>query len=102
MKQHRVTVSSQDQIHPRARKDKAVVTQLLEGEMNDYKLAELARLMIRYKGFPGARDIQKDLQQILDNWQLTEEQLYALTKKIHREQKIFSDRFKGEQKQDWT
>ena len=95
-------MTNQDQIHPRAAKDWTVVSNLLKGQPNDYNLAELARLLIRYQGFPGAREIQQDLQQVLVKWQLTEEQLFSRTRTIHQQTKIFSDRFKGDQKQDWT
>ena len=95
-------MTNQDQIHPRAARDRTVVSNLLQAQPNDYNLAELARLLIRYQGFPGAREIQQDLQQVLVKWQLTEEQLFSRTRKIHQQTKIFSDRFKGDQKQDWT
>ena len=91
-----------DRLHPREAKDRIVVDNLLQNEPNDYNLAELARLIIRYRGFPGARSIQQDLQTILSNWQLTEEELYQKTRTIHREQKIYSDRFNRDGKQDWT
>lgn len=95
-------MSNQERQHPREAKDRLVVNNLLHSEPNDYNLAELARLKIRYQGFPGARSLQQDLQTILHNWQLTEEQLYQKTRTIHREQKIYSDRFKGDRQQDWT
>lgn len=95
-------MTNQDQIHPRAHKDHVVVNSLLQAPPNDYNLAELARLLIRYQGFPGAREIQQNLQQVLTNWQLTEEQLFIRTRTIHQKTKVFSDRFKGDQKQDWT
>lgn len=94
-------MSNQDQKHPREAKDRNVINNLLQGEPNDYNLAELARLIIRYQSFPGARSIQQDLTKILSNWQLTEEQLYQKTRAIHS-QNIYSDRFKTDQKQDWT
>lgn len=95
-------MSNQDQQHPREAKDRIVINNLLQSEPNDYNLAELARLTIRYQGFPGARSIQQDLQTILNNWQLTEAELYQKTRTIHKEQKIYSDRFKSDQQQDWT
>ena len=95
-------MSNQDQQHPREAKDRILINNLLQSEPNDYNLAELARLLIRYQGFPGARAIQKDLKAILSNWQLSEEELYQKTRIIHHQQKIFSDRFKAGQQQDWT
>ena len=95
-------MSVRDQQHPREAKDRVVIDKLLQSEPSDYNLVELARLTIRYQGFPGARSIQQDLLTILHNWQLTEEELYQKTRTIHREQKIYSDRFSSDQKQDWT
>ena len=95
-------MSNQDQIHPRSAKDRAVVNNLMQAQPDDYNLAELARLLIRYQGFPGARDIQQNLQQVLAKWQLTEDALFAKTRAIHYQTRVFSDRFKGDQKQDWT
>ncbi|VEP15918.1 conserved hypothetical protein [Hyella patelloides LEGE 07179] len=95
-------MSNQDQKHPREAKDRSVINNLLQSEPNDYNLAELARMTIRYRGFPGARSIQQDLQTVLSNWQLTEEELYQKTRDLHSQQKVYSDRFKTDQKQDWT
>ncbi|KOR36738.1 MULTISPECIES: DUF3288 family protein [Planktothricoides] len=74
---------NQDQLHPLAAKDRAIVESLLDGEPTDYNLAELARLRIRYRGFPGAKDIQADLEKLLAKWNLTEEELFEYTRKIH-------------------
>ncbi|MGB6167424.1 MAG: DUF3288 family protein, partial [Geitlerinemataceae cyanobacterium] len=60
-----------EQQHPQAQKDRAIVNTLIAEEPTDYNLSELARLRIRYRGFPGARDIQNDLDIALQNWQLT-------------------------------
>ena len=95
-------MSNQEQKHPREAKDSIVINKLLESEPNDYNLAELARLTIRYRGFPGAHSIQQSLQKILNNWQLTEEELYQKPRAIYRQQNIYRDRFKTNQKQDWT
>jgi hypothetical protein len=49
------------------------------GEASDYHLAELAPAdhFVHHGGFPGARDIQNDLQKALTRWQLTEAELLA-------------------------
>ncbi len=52
---------SKDQQHPLHNRDRPTIDILLAQEPTDYNLAELARLKIRYQGFPGARDIQQDL-----------------------------------------
>ena len=92
-----------DQKHPQNKKDRAVVDSLLAVQSNpgDRHLVELARLIIRYRNFPGARDIQQDLQSVLNFWQLSEEQLYAKTRSIHATGTIYRRTATGEQ-QDWT
>ncbi len=95
-------MDTKDQIHPREKKDRAVIDKLLQGEPNDYNLLELARMTIRYRDFPGAREIQTDLETVLNKWQLTEEELYQKTRDIYAVSNPYSDRFKSNQKQDWT
>jgi len=51
-----------DQQHPQYKRERASVDTLLAEETTDYNLSELARLIIRYRGFPGARNIQLDLK----------------------------------------
>jgi len=89
-----------DQEHPQRFGDRAVVDDLLKGEPTDRNLADLARLLIRYQGFPGARDIQADLQKVLEKWQLTPEQLFAKTRQIHATTRIFNTRNDG--RDDWA
>lgn len=92
-----------DQKHPQNKKDRATVNSLLEVkfEPSDRDLVELARLTIRYRDFPGARDIQQDLQLILNTWELTEEELYRQTRAIHAQGTVYRRTATGEQ-QDWT
>jgi hypothetical protein len=89
-----------DQQHPLWGTDRAIVNILLEGEPTDYNLAELARLRIRYDGFPGARDIQKDLDRALERWEMTEEELFARTRQIHQVAQVYRGR--GSQREDWS
>lgn len=89
-----------DQEHPQYRSDRAVVNQLLTGEASDYNLCELARLIIRYKGFPGARDIQKDLGRALEKMGLTEEELYEKTRSLHAKGGIYQNL--GRDREDWS
>jgi len=50
-----------DQQHPQYQGDRSLVSDLLRADQpSDLNLADLARLCIRYRGFPGARDIQTD------------------------------------------
>ncbi len=90
----------QDQVHPQYATDRAIVNQLMTGSPEDYNLAELARLIIRYKGFQGARDIQRDLEKVLQRWQLTEEELYAKTRAIHAVGGIYQNL--GRDREDWS
>jgi len=68
--------------------------------MTDYSLAELARLRIRYRGFPGARDILADLDKALNRWQLTEAELFTKTRQIHQVAQVYKGR--GSQRDDWS
>ena len=62
--------------------------------------ADLARLIIRYRDFLGARDIQADLIKILSNWQLDEETLFAKTRAIHAIGKVYMAQDEGQD--DWA
>lgn len=91
----------QDQQHPQERKDRDILNRLLEREADDYGLVELARLRIRYHQFPGARDIQRDLDLLLQRWQLTEDALWQKTRQIHAKEKIYRRNTEDSQ-QDWS
>ncbi len=80
--------------------DRATVDTLLAGEATDYNLSELARLIIRYRGFPGARDIQKDLEKVLQQWNLIPETLYEQTRKIHAKGEVY--RKQKSDQEDWV
>lgn len=95
-------MSSLEQKHPQEKGDRAIVNSLLSESPSDRNLAELGRLIIRYRGFPGARDIQRDLQVILNNWQLTEEELFAKTRAIHATGAVYQRKSTGDTRQDWT
>jgi len=91
---------NKEQRHPQWSSDSQVTDTLLTGEPTDYNLAELARLKIRYKGFPGARDIQADLEKVLSRWQLTEDTLYEKTREIHAVAQVYKGR--GAKRDDWS
>ncbi len=91
---------NQDQVHPLWASDRKIVDTLLNGQPTDYNLAELARLRIRYHGFPGARDIQRDLDQALVRWQMDEDELFKRTREIHAIAQVY--RGKGNQQEDWS
>jgi hypothetical protein len=75
--------SQPDQAHPLWKRDRETLDRLIQEGENDYNLVELARLRIRYSHFPGARDIQTDLQKLLDKWGYSEETLLVKTRAIH-------------------
>jgi Protein of unknown function (DUF3288) len=89
-----------DQQHPQWSSDRQIVGTLLDSEPTEHNLVELARLRIRYQGFPGARDIQTDLEKVLQQWKLTEEELFAKTREIHQRAEVYRGR--GSQREDWS
>ncbi|BAZ80103.1 DUF3288 family protein [Sphaerospermopsis kisseleviana CS-549] len=93
--------ASKDQQHPLYNRDRPLINSLLSQEATDYNLAELARMRIRYQGFPGARDIQQDLDKVLQRWGLTEAELFAKTREIHQVGGIYKSRGKKEE-EDWN
>ncbi len=90
-----------EQQHPLWRRDRQVVDRLLAEEPTDFNLAELARLKIRYRGFPGAWDIQRDLDKLLQRWNLTEETLFAKTREIHAGAPVYQVRG-NKNEEDWS
>ena len=92
----------QDQTHPQANRDRLVIDALLKGQPTEHHLVELARLHIRYKGFPGAREIQQDIKLLFQQWGLTEESLFATTREIHMSGRAYSHLRKGEDLKDWS
>lgn len=90
-----------EQQHPQYNRDRPLLEDLLVGEPNDINLAELARLRIRYHNFPGARDIQSDLDKVLQKWGITEAELFEKTRAIHAVGGIYRTKGKKEE-QDWN
>ncbi len=90
-----------DQRHPQYTKDRQITNELLtQATPKNRDYAELGRLIIRYKDFVGARDIQADLLKVLNNWQLTEEVLFAKTRAIHAIGKVYMGQ--EEEQDDWA
>lgn len=100
MAESNVSQGRKDQQHPQWSRDRQVADRLLREDADDLNLAELARLKIRYQGFPGGRDIQKDLDKVMQRWSLTEAELFAKTREIHNSQQIYNVR--SNKKEDWT
>ncbi len=91
------------QSHPQEKKDRETLSQIMQGGAEDpVNLAELARLRIRYQGFPGAVSIKDSLEQIMKKWGLTEAELFAKTRQIHQNERIYQVRSKFQEQEDWT
>ncbi len=93
---------NQDRQHPLHRRDRIIVDDLLISSPTDYNLSELARLRIRYNGFPGARDIQRDLDLVLQKWDITENQLFAKTRQIHAHAPLYKGKANKGEDEDWS
>ncbi|MCD8486131.1 DUF3288 family protein [Kamptonema cortianum] len=95
--------NGKDQQHPQYNRDRLLVDELLRviGAPTEYHLVELARLKVRYQGFPGARDLQRDLEKTLLQWQLTEDELYERTRQIHAIGRVYQQSPDGQQ-EDWS
>lgn len=75
--------SRDDQSHPLHAIDRDVVDRLLAAaEPADDHLVDAARLLNRYDGFPGAGDLQDDLERVLRLWGLDREALQQRTRAI--------------------
>ncbi|MGY4591293.1 hypothetical protein ACVWXF_001957 [Thermostichus sp. MS-CIW-40] len=96
--------SRREQQHPQYATDRAALDELMvqaqERPLSEWVLAEVARLRIRYHGFPGAWDLQRDLDQILEQWGLSEEELFARTRQIHARGQVYDRSFST--RDDWA
>jgi hypothetical protein len=92
---------NKDQQHPQEKRDREIVERLSQGEPTEYNQAELARLRIRYCGFPGARELQQKLDAVLQRWQLTEEQLFEVTRQLHQVGQVYK-RGGSQGQDDWS
>ncbi|MDM9381868.1 DUF3288 family protein [Chlorogloeopsis sp. ULAP01] len=96
-----MSAEAKDQQHPLYNRDRPLIDNLMAQAATDHNLVELARLRIRYQGFPGARDIQQDLEKIMQQWGLTEAELFEKTRALHDVGGIYKSRAKREE-QDWN
>ncbi len=48
----------------------------------DQDLVETARLLQRYRNFPGAEDVKNDLKTAIKTWGLSQESLYQRTRAV--------------------
>ena len=93
---------NKDQQHPLHLRDRQIINSLMSESPTDYNLAELARLRIRYNGFPGARDIQTDLDKVMQQWDLTETALYEKTRQIHAAGPVYKGQTTKGEDEDWS
>ena len=74
---------SNEQTHPLHATDKNIIDSLITKEKpEDIDFINLARLINRYKNFPGEFEIKEDIEKILKFWKLNKNQLFSKTKKI--------------------
>lgn len=90
-----------EQTHPQGHKDQLVVDRLLKSPPEAAHLLELARLRIRYKNFPGARGLQRDLDLVLQQWHLSEEELFSQTRALYASGAAHAKK-SSEEEQDWS
>ncbi len=90
-----------EQKHPQEAKDRIIVDRLLQSPPEASHLLELARLRIRYKNFPGARNLQRDLDLILQQWQFSEETLFEQTRALYADGQAHLKK-NSEEQQDWS
>ncbi|GAB4214607.1 MAG: hypothetical protein OHK0012_13010 [Synechococcales cyanobacterium] len=94
----------QEYHHPQYNRDRQILNQLVsqaaQNPVPPLVLLEIARLRIRYMGFLGAHDIQKDLDQVLQRWGLTEAELFAQTRALHQQGQVYQETFS--KRDDWA
>ena len=74
---------SNDQTHPLRLTDKNIIDLLITKEKpEDLDFVNLARLINRYKNFPGESDLKNDIEKILKFWKITKKELFLKTKNI--------------------
>ena len=72
-----------DQIHPLHDIDKNIIDAIVVKKIPaDIDLINLARLINRYKNFPGEKALKNDLEKIIKFWDISEEILFAKTREI--------------------
>ena len=74
---------SNEQTHPLHATDKNIIDSLITKEKpEDLDLINLARLINRYRNFPGEIEIKSDIEKILKFWKISKNELFSKTKKI--------------------
>tara|TARA_Y100000991_G_scaffold182817_1_gene146115 strand:- start:385 stop:699 length:315 start_codon:yes stop_codon:yes gene_type:complete len=74
---------SNEQTHPLHAKDKDIIDSLITKEIpEDLDFINLARLINRYRDFPGEIEIKNDIEKILKFWEISKKELFSKTKEI--------------------
>jgi len=74
---------SNEQTHPLHATDKNIVDSLITKEKpDDIDFINLARLINRYKNFPGETEIKDDIEKILNFWKISKNELFSKTKVV--------------------
>lgn len=69
--------------HPLYDQDRLVVDRLCSAQQpDDADLVDAARLLTRYRDFPGAEDLKADISAAMGRWDLNLEDLHAATQRI--------------------
>ncbi len=73
----------EEQNHPLYSIDREHIDRLLAKELpEDADIVDLARLFIRYEGFPGASDLKDDMNKTLVLWGISKDSLNSRARKI--------------------
>ena len=74
---------SSEQTHPLNATDKKIIDSLItKDKPEDFDLINLARLINRYDNFPGETEIKEDIDKTLKFWNITQDMLFSMTKKL--------------------
>ena len=77
---------SNEQTHPLHATDKNIIDSLITKEKpEDIDFVNLARLINRYRNFPGEFEIKNDIEKILKFWKMPKNELFSITKRIWSE-----------------
>ena len=72
-----------DQTHPLHATDKKILDSLITKKTpEDFDLINLARLINRYDNFPGEIEMKEDIKKTLKFWNITQDNLFSMTKKL--------------------
>tara|TARA_B100000700_G_C15059434_1_gene864750 strand:+ start:2265 stop:2564 length:300 start_codon:yes stop_codon:yes gene_type:complete len=73
----------EEQTHPLYSTDREIIDRMLSKKSpNESDFVDLARLNLRYGGFPGATDLKDDIKKILNFWGLSIKELNQKSKEI--------------------